>query len=391
MRIALIAVGDDPAEPAERCSLAGLSLARHQLEFALALDSRKIVLFGPGASKEAIDLRHAAEAAGAQVQAVRDVRDLPAAVRGDDHLLVLAHGLLPESQLAFGLLQEADGILVLPAEAGWSAGFERLDLTASWGGAMVIPGRLVAHLDQLPEDAEPVAGLLRIARQAGVPERSMPERELAEGRWQIVRSADAVRSSQPAWLLRRLPASSPFRPTRWLTWWLMRRFGASLIGKRGASAGLAGGSVVGLAAAIAAGWFGFASLAFAILLLSMISLEAAEALGRLRRSIFVSETRQSKAFLIFHLMWDAAFTAAGALSIQGSWAHRLFAPLVTTGVLHVSPRQPDTEWRALASDRGLQAAVIAVAAALDATEATFMALALVLIALRIRVAAVERG
>ena len=76
------------------------------------------------------------------------MRDLPAAVRGDDQLLVLAQGLLPESPRAFGLLKDGQGLLVLPAEAGWSAGFERLDLTAAWGGAMVLPGRYADRLER---------------------------------------------------------------------------------------------------------------------------------------------------------------------------------------------------------------------------------------------------
>ena len=122
MRIGLIAIGD-AIDAAETGRLAGRSLARHQLDFALAQGCRKVILHGHGASHDAIELRHAAEAAGAQFQVVRGVRDLPAAVRGDDHLLVLAHGLLPDSALAFEQLKEGFGILVLPAEAGWSAGF----------------------------------------------------------------------------------------------------------------------------------------------------------------------------------------------------------------------------------------------------------------------------
>ena len=184
MRIGLIAVGDT-GDAAEAGLLAGRSLARHQLDFALAQGCEKIILLGYGASKEAIALRHAAEAGGAQCQVARSIRDLPAAVRGDDRLLVLAHGLLPDSPVAFDQLEQGYGVLVLPAEAGWSAGFERLDLAAAWGGAMALPGRLVAGLDELPEDADPIAALLRLARQGGVPERALAESELVEGRWQI--------------------------------------------------------------------------------------------------------------------------------------------------------------------------------------------------------------
>src|SRR6478736_5012190 len=222
--------------------LAGRSLTRHQLDFALALGCEKIVLLGHGTSAEGIELRHAAEAAGAQWQVARGVRDLPAAVRGDDQLLVLAQGLLPDSPIAFALLKQGYGMLVLPAEAGWSAGFERLDLAAAWGGAMIVPGRIVVGLDQLPEDAEPIAGLLRLARQAGVPERPLAERELAEGRWQIVRTAEAVEASEPAWLRRRLPPVSAFRPSAWLAHRLMRQFGSQWIGSLRVTLGLTGGA-----------------------------------------------------------------------------------------------------------------------------------------------------
>ena len=391
MRIALITVGEGAGDAAAPGLLAGRTLARHQLDFALALGCQKVVLFGHGASAEAIALRHAAEAAGAQVQVVRGVRDLPAAVRGDDHLLVLAHGLLTDSPAAFEQLKKGDGVLVLPAEAGWSAGFERLDLAAAWGGAMVLPGRLAAGLDQLPEDAEPVAGLLRIARQGGVPERPLPEAELAEGRWQIVRTAESARAIEPAWLRRRLAAASPFRPTTWLAQWLVRRLAAPWVGSRRASAGLVAGAVLVLAAAVVAVWFGQAVLAFAALVPAALAIEAGDALRLLGRSIFSAETKPSRLSLILHLMWDGALVTLGVLAIDGSRAHRLFAPLVMAGLLHLPPPPPETGWRALAADRGILAALLALAAAFGLTEGGFMVLALALIALRLAPNLGKRG
>jgi hypothetical protein len=391
LRIALISVGEAAADAVGPGLLAGRSLARHQLDFALALGCQKVVLFGHGASGEAIALRHAAEAAGAQVQVVRGVRDLPAAVRGDDHLLVLAHGLLADSAAAFEQLGQGDGVLVLPAEAGWSAGFERLDLAAAWGGAMVLPGRLVAGLDQLPEDAEPVAGLLRIARQAGVPERPLPEAELAEGRWLVVRTAESARAIEPAWLRRRLAAASPFRPTTWLARLLVRRFAPPFVGSRKASAGLAASAVLLLAGAVTGVWFGFGALAFAALVPAALAIEAADAVRSLGRPVFTAETKPSRASLILHLMWDAVLVAVGVLAIDGSRAHRLFAPLVAAGLLHVPPPPPETGWRALAGDRGTLAALLALAAAFGLAEGGFMALALAMIALRLAPILGKRG
>jgi hypothetical protein len=390
VRIGLIAIGDT-VDTADTGLLAGRSLARHQLDFALAQGCEKVILHGHGASKDAIELRHAAEAAGAQFQVVRGVRDLPAAVRGDDQLLVLAHGLLPESALAFEQLKEGYGVLVLPAEAGWSAGFERLDLAAAWGGAMVLPGRLVAGLDPLPEDAEPIAALLRIARQSEVPERPLAERELAEGRWQIVRTAEAARAHEPAWLRRRLPPVSPFRPTAWLAQALVRRFGSRWLGGGRAALAFPATALATLTGGAVAAWFSLPILAFAVLIPAALAIEAGDAFGSLSQSIFTSESKPSRLSFVLRLTWDVVMVAIGALSIDGSRAHRLFAPLVTGGLLRVPPSPPESGWRALAGDRGLLAVLLALAAGAGFVEGGFMLLAVMLIALRIAAPAGQRG
>lgn len=383
MRIALIAIGDTSAAGVERPLLAGRTIARHQTDFAVALACEKVILFGDGANPQAIELRHAAERAGAQVQVVQGVRYLPAAVRGDDQLLVLAQGLLPESLEAFELLQENQCLLVLPAEAGWSAGFERLDRIAAWGGAMMLPGRLVAALDQLPEDAEPVAGLLRIARQAGVPERPLAERELAEGRWRIVRTTEAALAIETGWIDRRLPPVSPFRPTAWLSRWLVGRLGRNWAGDRSAVVTPMAATVLGLTISVAAAWFGFAALSFAALVPSAMAIEAADAFRQLKRSIFSPKTSRYGALIVLRLMWDLTFAGLGVLAIDGSRVHRLFPPLVLLGLLRAPPAAPEYGWRALAADRGLLAGLLVPAAAWGLTEGAFMALALVLLAIRL--------
>jgi len=317
------------------------------------------------------------------------VRALPASVRGDDQLLVLAHGLLPESRNAFERLQESPCLLVLPAEAGWSAGFERLDMAAAWGGAMIIPGRLVAALDELPEEAEPVAGLLRIARQAGVPEQALPERELAEGRWQIVRTPETALAGELAWIDRRLPPVSPFRPTSWLARWLVRRFGRRWAGKRSAAVALAAGAALGAAGAGVLAWFGFAALALALLLPTALATEAEAALQLLDRPVFSARPASRRRALALRLLWDLALLVIGVFAIEGSRVHRLFPPLVLLGLWRASPSAPESGWRALAADRGLLAAVLTLAAVWGLTEAAFMAVALVLLALRLPLPAGE--
>ena len=391
MRIALIAMGENGGTGVERARLAGRTIAHRQLDFARSLGCEKVILFGDGAIAEAMELRHAAEKAGLQVQVVHGVRYLPAAVRGDDQLLVLAQGLAPDSSEACDRLRQGAGLLVLPAEPGWSAGFERLDMAAAWGGAMVLPGRLVAALDELPEDAEPVAGLLRIARQAGVPEQPLPERELAEGRWQIVRTPEAALAIEPGWMDRRLPPVPPFRPTTWLSRWLVRRLGRTWAGKKSAVVGLTAGAVLIIALAVAAAWFGFPVLAFSVLVPAAIAIDGGDALKQLDRSIFEPKPDRYRTLLVLGLMWDAALVALGTLAIDGSRVHRLFPPLILVGLLYAFPRIPGAGWRALASDRGLLAVLLALAAAWGLTEGAYMVLALALLALRLPAPAGERG
>jgi hypothetical protein len=392
VRIALIAAADsghgDGVEPA---IVAGKPIARHQLEFALALGCEKILCVGAGAAQESIALRHAAEADGARFQAIRGIRDIPAAVRGDDQLLVLAHGLLPESPRAFSLLSEGYGTLVLPAEAGWGAGFERLDLTAAWGGAMIVPGHLVDQLDQLPEDAEPIAALLRIARQAAVPERPLLESELAEGRWQIVRTGQAAKVIEPTWLRRRLPPASPFRPAAWLARLALRRFGAPVAGRRRAGTALAAVSLALIAGILIAGWFGFFALAFAGLAAAALVNEAIDGMALLQRSIFAGDAKPSRPLFILWSIWDLALVAAGTLAIDATRAERLFPPLITAGLLRLRPSWPKAGWRALPADRGVLAIVLALAAGFGLAEGAFMVLALLLILLRLAPAAEQRG
>jgi hypothetical protein len=246
-------------------------------------------------------------------------------------------------------------------------------------------------LDQLPEDAEPIAALLRIARQAAVPERALLESELAEGRWQIVRTGQAAKVIEPTWLRRRLPPASPFRPAAWLARLALRRFGAPVAGRRRAGIALAAVSLALIAGILIAGWFGFFALAFAGLAAAALANEAVDGLTLLQRSIFAGDTKPSRPLFILWSIWDLTLVAAGTLAIDATRAERLFPPLVIAGLLRLRPSWPKAGWRALPADRGVLAIVLALAAGFGLAEGAFMVLALLLILLRLAPAAEQRG
>jgi hypothetical protein len=384
VRVALIAT-DEAGYGADRqpAELGGRALILHQLDFALGQGCGKILFLGHASGPEALALREAAERAGAQFQVLRGPRDLPATVRGEDDLLVLARGLLPDSPKASELLRQGPVILSLPVQAGAAGGFELLDLTAAWGGALVMPGRLAERLDALPDDGEPIAGLLRIARQASVPERQLPESDLAEGRWALLRDAEQSRAVEPAWLRRRLPSASPWHPTAWLARALLRRFGARATASTRAGPLARVATVLALAGALAAAWYGYPLGGFVLLALAALAIELGEGIAQLTRPSFAGEAPPSKLSRGLRLALDAALVAVGALALPGALHRRVFLALLPVGLLHVPVPPGSRPWRMLFEDRVILVAALALAAGFDTAEKGFMAVALFLLALRI--------
>jgi hypothetical protein len=384
VRVALIATDEagygPEREPAE---LGGRALILHQLDFALGQGCGKILFLGHASGPEALALRAAAERAGAQFQVLRGPRDLPATVRGEDELLVLARGLLPDSPRASELLRQGAVILSLPVQAGAAGGFELLDLTAAWGGAMVIPGRLADRLDMLPEDGEPIAGLLRIARQASVPERQLPESELTEGRWTLLHDAGQSRAVEPAWLRRRLPSASPWRPTAWMARLLLRRFGARATASTRAGPLARSGAGLAMAGSLAAAWYGYPLGGFVLLALAAIATELGDGIAQLTRPSFAGEAPPSKLSRGLRTALDAALAVVGALALPGALHRRAFLAVLPVALLHVPVPAGSRPWRALLEDRVLLIALLALAVGFDVAEKGFMAVTLVLLALRI--------
>ena len=384
VRIALIATDDAGYDPARHPAvLGGRALSLHQLDFALGQGCEKVLCLGHGASPEAIALRHAAERAGAQFQVLRGARDLPAAVRGEDELLVFARGLLPDSPRAFEALRKGPVILALPVQPGAGAGFELLDLTTAWGGAMAIPGRLADRLDLLPDDAEPISGLLRIARQAGVPERELPESELAEGRWGLLRNFDQALAAEPGWMRRRLPAASPLCPTRWFARALLRRFGAKATASRRAGPLTRIFAGFSLAGALTAAWFSFPLAGFALLIIAALAIELGDGITRLGRPSFAPVRKPSRLSKGLRIALDLSLVAVAVLALPGALHRRLFLALLPVGLLHVKPLPTTTNWRGIFADRALLVIALALAVGFDTAEKGFMAAALVLLAMRI--------
>ena len=388
MRAALISMAGQPRDGEGKASLAlaGKTLARRQLDFALAAGCERVIALGDGGSAEAIALRHAAEDAGAGFQAIRDSHGLLGAVRAADELLVLAPGLLPEAGEALealGAPGHGGAMLVLPAGAGVMAGFERIDLERAWAGAALLPGALVERLSELPVDIEPASALMRAALQARVPERRLPQTLMAEGLWSMPGNGADPISDERAWLRRH---SRPVRSFPGQFGRLPVPLALKLLAAPRSAALLAGAGSAVLAGAVAAAWFGVATLGFALIPLAVLLMDYALEIARLREAPFGRRARRLAAVLPW--LVDLAIVACAVLAIEGSWVHRLFPPLALLGALHLSA---PPGLAVVVRNRALLGAMFAISAVFGAAEPAIMVAALALIALNAAQAAARRG
>jgi hypothetical protein len=374
VRAALISIAETPSP------VVGKSLARRQLDFALAAGCERVIALGNGAAPEAIALRHAAEARGARFHSIGDTHGLLGAVPAADELLVLAPGLLPEDAGALESLERGSAVLVLPAGIGVAAGFERIDLERAWAGALVLPGRLVERLSDLPADSEATAALLRIALQARVAEKRLAEQALADGSWAIVGQGDDAGLRQQAWLKRNLPTADGFAATRLLARLGLNRFAIPLLGVPRALTGLWGGVALALGGAIGAAAFDWPATGFVFVALGALLAVFALGLAHLHDAPFAVPGRDRLRVVVPSLV-DAALIACAALAIGGDWLHSLFPPLILLGALHASRPGQWPGVAALLGDRTLLALAFALAAVLDLAEPAIMLAALAIVAL----------
>ncbi len=370
MRVALLSmtIPSDGADGGYRASIefAGRSIALRQLDLALALGCERIVCLADHLHQPLLPLQHRCEAAGARFHVVTGPRPLVGLLRATDELLVLAEGLLPLESSVFELLSKHSGVLVLPAETGIPAGFERVDLNHAWAGALSMPGRLVERLAELPPDCDVIGSLLRIALQSRVPEIPLPDAVLAEGRWPLVARQEQAAALEPSWLRRHLPQTAGFSPFSSLAKILLSTFGVALL-RRGRRAG----AYLAIAPILALGGLalglGFSpALGFLLTVLSFIAAQFASGLYRLEAA--------SRDAGVGHLLLErvqvwlldgciAAIAACAVQAGQGELRDGIFVGIALIALLRLLATILPATWIALASDRGVLGLALAAAAA----------------------------
>lgn len=352
----------------------GRFLGERQVEFAAALGAVEVILLG-GGTPEAVATRHRAEELGLRLREISGPHALAAIVNDGDIVLVLQENLLPARSAYVHAEHEGEGVQVLPAATGVPAGFERIDLARAWSGALVIEGRRLDALLELPEDAEAAPAILRIALQARLPERPMAEEAIADGGWTLFGRDASIATLEEKWLARLTMPAADAPATRLAVGKLLQKAGSRVAGnERWITALLVAGIVLCLGGTGLA-WNRMGALGFAAITLAVFAFEGGLGLKRLATMPFEPGRWWQK------LPWlvDLSILSSGILAIAGSWPHRLFPPVMVLALLHIS-RGRHTGWVGRLRDRALLAAFVGVAATLGSLEKGMM-LAATLLAL----------
>lgn len=375
MRVALLSLMDafqgEPQALRGLLPIGGRSILRHQLGLAMALGCARVVVLAETLTNDLVMLQHAAEAGGARFHVIASARALAPLVAAEDELLVLGEGLLAMPEDALRLLGDGPVVLTLPVETGLPLGFERIDINSAGAGAMMLPGKLIAALGDLPGDWNPGSALLRIASQARIVQRELPAMLLDQGRWRLIRDEGEAHRAEPGWVRLHTASAQVRSPGSWLAAGVVRSLGPALLHAGTRPYVIALGAVITALLGTGAGWFGWCGPGFAMLALAWLVQQVAGLLARVERDSLIGSSGGAPldqladwvldGMLITLCAWRAEIPAV----VGVPWGIAWFPPVVLILLLRLLQRlQPDEDWIWWLNDRFVVGAMLALASIL---------------------------
>ena len=208
MRIGLIATLRCCEEGPARAGLmlAGRSVLAWQAAVLQALGVERVLCLTDAPSGDIIDVQQRLEGSGIAFHALNGFAALPALVRAEDDLVILADGLVPDAAIVATVLREGDNlrraVATIPADhplaTTYPHDFERIDAARHWAGVLMMRGAPVQQLTDFPADADAISLLLRLALQAGTPCRDLRADDCVPQRWLLADSSAAVVAAEQA-------------------------------------------------------------------------------------------------------------------------------------------------------------------------------------------------
>lgn len=372
MRVALLSLMDaaqgEPQGLRGLLPIGGRSILRHQLGLAMALGCSRVVVLAETLTNDLVALQHAAEAGGARFHVIASARALAPLVAAEDELLVLGEGLLAMPEDALRLLGDGPVVLTLPVETGLPLGFERIDINNAGAGAMLLPGKLIAALGDLPGDWNPGSALLRIASQARIVQRELPALMLDQGRWRLIRDEAEAHRVEPGWVRLHTASAQVRSPGLWLAAGIVRMLGPALLHAGTRPYLIALGAVITALLGTGAGWFGWCGPGFAMLALAWLVQQVAGLLARVERDSLIASSGVAPLDRLADWVLDGMFIALCAWrteipAVAGvPWGVAWFPPVVLFLLLRLFFRlQGEEAWIWWLNDRFVVGAILAFA------------------------------
>lgn len=217
MRIGLIAALRRSEDAGLRAALplAGRSVIAWQAALLHSLGVERVLCLTDTttASDELLQLQHALETGGIAFHALKGFAAIPALVRAEDDLVIIADGLLPDRAIVRAVLGGegafARAVATIPADHPLATArpedFERIDAARCWAGVLAMRGAPVQQLADMPGDGDAISLLLRLALQAGTPSRDLADRELLPESWLFADSTEALAKHETDLVARAAP------------------------------------------------------------------------------------------------------------------------------------------------------------------------------------------
>jgi len=374
LRIALLSMIEPSADGAHatrvaraRLSVGGIAVARHQLALALALGVERVVCITAPADPVLTTLQHAAERVGASFHRISGLHGLLGLVTANDEVIALADGLLAWPDVAVDLLGEGHAVLTQPVESGMAMGFERLDINNASAGAMRVPGHLVERMAGLPGDCDVFATLQRVALQAGVPQRPLPDDVLGAPHWLLVRSDAEAHGIEPGWIAAHTALPRHAGPSAMLAGLGVRWLGPALLHAGTHGTVVAAAALVMSLLALMLGWFGYPVLGLGAAALAWVWFCSAALFGRVERNALrlprprVAPVASYAWIMDVTLLLLLTWNPQGNAGMAGLW-HRAFSPLMLLGLMRLVPQIVGGGWSPWLRDRAVLALLLTGAA-----------------------------
>ncbi|OBV12529.1 hypothetical protein [Erythrobacter dokdonensis] len=291
MRTALVAALRHSSDGTLRAglSLAGRTVLARQVDLLRELGCERILCLCEKVDAVVLQVQADVEASGGTFEALSGFLRLPALVRAEDELVILADGILPDLAPAHALFSAPPLRFVAalpptsPLVMRYPQDFERIDAEHHWAGLLAMRGAPVQHLADFPPDSDAISLLLRLALQAGTPFRELPATADAPGQWLLADDSAMVAEQERALIIAATGSSDWRAPATALARIAARRTPPQALEQRSLVAACCGALLL-VAGAGLAGW-GTPAWGMALASGGALAMTFAGALGRLRQRL----------------------------------------------------------------------------------------------------------